>query len=108
MEAFILFITWLVGLVLGTQMIAACYSVLDLHYRLFYSRYTIVKRIVGWFGGSWIFYLALPAVFQGGFANGILFIVCLFVISRFTPKLMCWNSARKQRQRYEEYLEEIG
>lgn len=107
MEGLIYFICWLSGIVLGTQMVAASLSPLDLHYRLYYSRYAIAGRIMGWFGGSLIFYLLLPDSYEMAFVDGVQLVVFVFVILRIGPKLVCMNSGRKQNQRYENYLKEI-
>lgn len=98
---------WLAGVVLGMQLIAAAYTILDLRYRAELVWRTLLLRLAGWGFVTVACYQIVPDFLQDSLASGIRFIcgleLLVIVLTTLAPALL----ARFEHRSYLAYLRSL-
>jgi hypothetical protein len=104
----LLVLAWLAGVVLGMQLIAAAYTILDLRYRPELVWRTLLLRLGGWGFVAVACYQIAPDFLQGSLTSGIRFIcgleLLIIVLAAVAPTLL----ARLEQHHYQRFLRSLN
>ena len=103
-DALMYFIFWLLGLILGTQMIASWYSLRDFLYRLKRFYRTALWRTLLWTLICWAVYRLLGHQNSDAFADGVVFIFYTHIFFMLVPNLLLWLIHKEYQSRYGKLL----
>jgi uncharacterized membrane protein YuzA (DUF378 family) len=99
--------TWSLGLILGVQVIAAWFGIVDYRYRWDRFRSRVIFQIIGWCLVYYFVRWMLPMSATDDYDNGFIAILIVGLTGIITAPGLTRLYRRKEREKYRHYVQSL-